>query len=72
MVRFISLFLYILFTIGFSLLNVFPAQKIRNCTEEERFDMMGAITEPMDDDRVKPISEREIYFLLEIKFSSCS
>ena len=57
MVRFISPLLYLLLTIGFPCLNLFPAQKIINNTEEAPFGILGASTERQNNLRVKPIVE---------------
>ena len=67
MVGFISLFLYILLTIGLPCSDLFPAPKKRNNSEEAPFVTMGASTEPENNFSFKLISERDIVFLLEIK-----
>ena len=63
-VQFNSLFLYILIIIGFPLSVLFPAQKIRNNTEEAPFGKMGASTEPKKNLMFKKIVKRDIGFLL--------
>ena len=62
MVSFISLFLYLLITIGFPCLNIFRAQKIRNNIVEAPFGIPGTSTGCQNDLRVKPIVETEIGF----------
>ena len=66
MVWFISLILYLLLTIGFQFLDLFPTQNIRKNTEEASFGIPGASTEPKNDLKFNPIVESEIVFLLEI------
>ena len=64
MVRFISPLLYLLLTIGFPCLNLFPAQKIINNTEEAPFGIRDVSTEWKNNLRFKPILEGKIGFLL--------
>ena len=63
MIQFISLFLYILLTVGFPCSDLFQAQKIINNIEEAPF----CSTETKNNLRVKTVIEREIGFLFEIK-----
>ena len=71
MVRFISLFKYVLLSIGLPSSHLFPAQKLRSNTEEALFGIPGAITETKNDLRVKPIVESNIGFLLKVERYSC-
>ena len=71
MVLFISPFLYLLLTIGFPCSNIFPAQKIRNKTDESPFGIPGASNETEKNLRFKPVVESDIEFLLEIEWYSC-
>ena len=64
MILFISHILYLLITIVFTCLNIFPAQKIRNNTLEVPFGILGVSTEPGNYLRTKPIVESEIGFML--------
>ena len=62
---FISLFLYLLHTIGFPCLNLLSSQKIRNNTVEASFGILDESTELKNNLRFKQIVESEIIFPLE-------
>ena len=66
MVQFISPTFYLLLTIRFPLLNIFPAQKIRNNTVKAPYGILGASTEGQNNLRIDPIFESNIGFLFEL------
>ena len=70
MVLFILPFLYLLLTIGFPCLNIFPAQIIISNTLEASFGIPGASAEPENNLRVKKVVESEICILLEFDWYS--